>query len=360
MSLTRSLGLAFGALAMASSTGCWHSQYEEKTATPTAMGTPVLVVPTEIKLGERERGDQVTGQVELRNEGTAPLEVGPFYKTCSCGAVEEEANGVFAPVERVTVPPGGSRRLRMKLAVDGHAGQAMRQRLSFATNDPKQPQAAVDFLVERILGTVAVSPERVLFGRVLVGTPLTQTIDVYDPMEFPRSLDKLDVTHSAIQVRRDETPPPEEASKAGRWVMRLVVTVDTSRPQAVSGTIRISVPGQGKFPLEIPVAGDVVAAVTSLPRDVILPRRTSAGMLYQLTVRLSTFAGMIESLEVTSAPPGVKVELPTAISPEAVVAITLDPAAFPTQAPEPERTIRMAVRVDGVVHEVLIPVLHVP
>ncbi len=349
-----------GGLLLALGVACQEATPRHGANGTAPAGSPLLVCPTEVLLGEKTIGDHVDGVFVVANQGEGPLEVQQFRKTCNCGQVEVEEGGTFYPADRVMVPAGQSRRLRMRLAVVGHAGGQSRQRLEFATNDPKQPQVAVEFLVERVLGTVSATPDRWTFGKVLQGTPLSATFEVRDPAEFPRKVDKIEASHPQISVTRSEVAGDLKRSAAGVPILRLEVSVDTTKTGPIDGAVLVRVPDEGRQPLQIVVEGWVVPAVRPLPGELFLPRRTTNGKLYTVEVYLETFAGKIEEITIKSTPAGVTVRLPESLEGAATLTVTLDPDSFATTAAEADRTVRLAARVADVWHELAIPLTHVP
>ncbi|HMP03630.1 MAG TPA: hypothetical protein PKC45_14125, partial [Gemmatales bacterium] len=297
--------------------------------------------------------------VEVGNVGGAPLVIQDFRKTCNCGNIEAEENGAFSAVSEIQVPPGSRRLLRMRFVVDGPPGGAVRQRLGFRSNDPNHPVAEVEFLVERVVAKPTAWPEMVAFDRVLVGTPVTQITEIRDRADLPRAVKGTEATDPAITVERLRPKGDEAETENGRVVMRLAVTIDTSRPREVNGLIRITMPDEGRAPLSIPVSGRVEAPVTCLPPEVFLPRKTAAGPVYAAVVKMRSFAGRIEEVAVQALPPGVSVET-TLLGMEAQLRIALQPGEFPAQGDVSQREVRLQVRVETRVHEVVIPVVQVP
>lgn len=326
-------------------------------------GPPVLVVPDEMSIGTREKGEQVDVVIQVRNQGGEPLELRGFRKSCACGPVEVEENGIFMSAVSAFVPAGGQRRLRMRLAVNGLVGGKDRQRLQFETNDPKRPVAAVDLVVDKVLGTANALPSGIAFERVLVGTVLKREVAIRDPAVTPRRPSVI-VFDGLGTVRIDQqTPTAEEAAERhelGTLVMRLVVTVDTSQAGRVDGFVRVTMEGEGRRQLEVGVAGDVVSAVTCVPADLFLPRPSAQGKIYSAKVRLRPFAGAIDEVKLNTVPPGIAVALPATLTAEPELVVTLDPKTFPAKAGEAERTVRLQVRVQGATHDVSLPVFTLP
>ncbi len=293
--------------------GCGGPASWKSGGTIDATKPPVLVSPKEVRLGERELGEQLQAVAELENHGGQVLELGSFRKTCSCGPIEVEENGVYRPAIAAEVPPGSKRRVRMAMAVAGEVGQQSRQRLEFVTNDPQQPVAAVEFVVDRILAAPSAIPPSIALGRVLLGTKTVQIVEIRDPATIEREIVSIEFTPSGrVSVFREDPTIAEREHRtaAGRLVTRLRLVVDTSVPGTVDATIRVNVAGQGRRGLQIGITGFVEPPITSIPRDVVLPKRGSSGKVYATAVRLQPFTGRIERVEVRSLPAGVAVELP--------------------------------------------------
>jgi hypothetical protein len=349
-----------GLLAAMAAVGC---EGERKSTATVQVGPPVLVVPDEISFGTREKGEQLEIVVQVENHGGEPLELRGFWKSCACGPVEVEENGVFRSAASAVIPAGGYRRLRMRWAVNGLVGGKDRQRLQFQSNDPKRPVTAVDFVVDKVLGTANALPSGIAFDRVLVGAVVKREVAIRDPAVIPRRPAAVVFDGLGTVTIEQQAPTVEEASERhdlGTLVTRLVVTVDTSRAGRVDGMVRVTMEGEGQRQLEIGVAGDVVSAVTCVPGDLVLPRPSAQGKIYSAKVRLRPFAGAIDEVKLDYVPPGIAVVLPITLTAEPELVVTLDPKAFPAKAKEAQRTVRLQVRVQGAMHEVNLPVLTLP
>lgn len=105
-----------------------------------AGGKPRLAVEVEsFDFGEVVNGDVVTRDLEVRNEGTAPLVVEAVTTSCGC---------TRATLDTMTIPAGGRATLHIEYDSGAHGpeetGKITRQ-IFIATNDPQRPEVVVTF-----------------------------------------------------------------------------------------------------------------------------------------------------------------------------------------------------------------------
>jgi hypothetical protein len=124
--LALALCLTFGAA------GAWaaSTQTAAKTAAKTDDARPRLVVPEAVwDAGKVAPGDMIVHDFELRNEGTAPLNVTDVRPACGCTVAEFDA----------TIAPGATGKVHAVLDPSSFKG-AIAKGITVLTDDPAQPR----------------------------------------------------------------------------------------------------------------------------------------------------------------------------------------------------------------------------
>jgi hypothetical protein len=97
---------------------------------------PVLDCPTEIDLGEQERGQVTTARFALANTGDEDLVISDVRATCSCAGLEIDEGGKYSRVGQLRLAPGERREVVVRQAINGQVGDAHKTAIHFATNVP--------------------------------------------------------------------------------------------------------------------------------------------------------------------------------------------------------------------------------
>jgi hypothetical protein len=124
--------------------------------------------------------------------------------------LERRTDDGYRRVESLTLAPGRSVELTVRLSVIGLVGDPMKTAIFFRTNDPQHPEYAISVVVPVITGGVRADPRTVSFGSVPVGEPCEQVVDLYDYAVVPRTVKA--VTASPVELITAELlpagPPP--------------------------------------------------------------------------------------------------------------------------------------------------------
>ncbi len=311
-----------------------------------ALANPVLGAPATVDLGVQENGSVAEARFALTNAGGGVLSLSAFRTDCACNALELEEGGRFVPLDRLSLAGGQSASVRLRKTVRGAAGQPMDSVVRFQTTDPDRPEAAVAIVVARVLAGVTASPPNWVIGSVNQGSVSRREFDLFDSADPPRAVERVE-SSDPNRVRVEFLPAdPAAPPQAGRLPTgRLVVTIDTTRPGPVDGSIRLHVRGGKATPDAIGVTGRVVAPVECSPAALSLPRRASSGTVYAANCLVRATAARRLELRPTEVPEGVRVEVspaPAGGGPIRMVQVSIDP-----QAPPGRRTVRLACETDG-------------
>jgi hypothetical protein len=105
----------------------------------TAPPPRIVVEPSFQDLGERQQ-ELLELTYTVRNEGGSPLEIIMISTSCGCTQAAMETN---------TIPPGGSAELKVTMdpIEDDLYGELLRV-IYVRSNDPENPEVAVEFRVE--------------------------------------------------------------------------------------------------------------------------------------------------------------------------------------------------------------------
>jgi hypothetical protein len=105
---------------------------------------------------------------EIRNEGTADLEIGKIYSSCGCASVE---------LSRNRVPPGEAAELTVRVGARG-AARKLDKELRIDTNDPQHPELVLRFLAD-VRDNYRFDPPVLDFGDLILGERATRTVQVF-------------------------------------------------------------------------------------------------------------------------------------------------------------------------------------
>jgi len=131
--------------------------------------SPKAVVPEpEHNFGSVDLNTEVVHHFQIRNEGTAPLELKLGESTCRCTTGDVPAD---------PIPPGGQAEVIVRFLEERHYGP-FRQHAEILTNDPDNSR--VTLTIRGIVKSrLAVDPERLDFSGMAQGVAATRSMTVY-------------------------------------------------------------------------------------------------------------------------------------------------------------------------------------
>lgn len=238
-------------------------------------GKPVMdVVAKILDFGTVTKGEVIKADFEIRNTGSAPLEITQVRPTCGC---------TVAKHDRV-IAPGAVGKIHAEVDTAAFSGPNSKAVLVF-TNDPENPQ--VNLVVKfDARSFVEIFPKPLLSFNVLQGEPATDKVVVGTADGSPMRITGADNGGGPLTVSFRELPEKERIPelKGPQWEVKVTVpanapegllnqkiTLKTSHPKApevgitVTGSVRPIirvVPGEINF--------GTVQATAPIGRNIVL------------------------------------------------------------------------------------------
>jgi hypothetical protein len=211
-------------------------------------GRLVIDNPTH-DFGAVEQGALVRHVFRFRNAGTEALRAGGVDTPCGCTA---------AVISDGVVPPGGEGTVEVLFDTGGFRGRKTKT-VSFSTNDPTQPAAALT-LTGEVTAEVVVDPPMLYLGRLHPAQDTTGEIRILSTTG--RSIDVA----SAVADNPAFDLAAEPFSEAGSAGWRVVVRVGPGMPRGTfSERVRITTTNPRYADLSVPVFGSVEGDLLVLP-----------------------------------------------------------------------------------------------
>jgi hypothetical protein len=275
--------------------------------------SPVVVCPGELQLGDRELGDVALAAFEIANHGSAELLIDQVRTSCTCSGIEQQRDGRFVRVKSLRISPGEHADLVMRVAVQGTPGTATSTRVTFRTNDPARPSAAIDAVISNVTAGVQSIPTSVVLGTLPVGAEQIQVVHIFDKATQARAVDQVvSANPDRISVRllplKDSSPETTRAD-LGHLIGRIEVIPRCTTEGSLNTDIEVHLTGEPRPPTVIPVTGRVAAPFEVSPSTVVLPRASGSGWVYSGECRCRNTADKPFELAVRSCPDGLSVQV---------------------------------------------------
>jgi len=216
---------------------------------------PKAVAPEPVKdMGAVAKGEKITYDFLIRNEGTAPLEISEVRASCGCTATEFDK----------TIAPGATGKVHVVIDSTTFAG-AIAKGVTVFTNDSDNPQIELT-IKANVQPIINVKPGYARYiivqGEEKEGT-IEQTLWASDgaPMEIV----KVDSPYPFLKVAFREAKPGEQVPEGKGKQWRVQMTLDRTAPVgALAEFVRVTTDHPRQKLVEIPVSGFVrpVIAVT--------------------------------------------------------------------------------------------------
>jgi hypothetical protein len=216
---------------------------------------PKAVAPEPIKDIEGvAKGEKITHDFVIRNEGTAPLEISEVRASCGCTATEFDK----------TIAPGAAGKVHVVIDSTTFAGPIAKSVTVF-TNDIDNPQ--IELTVKtNVQPVITIKPGYARYiivqGEEKQGT-IEQTLWASDGA--PMNILKADSPYPFLKVSFREAKPGEQAPEGKGKQWRVQMTLDRDAPVgALAEFVRVTTDHPQQKLVEIPVSGFVrpVIAVT--------------------------------------------------------------------------------------------------
>jgi len=237
------------------------------------------------------KGEPISHVFEIRNEGSAPLELTNVRPSCGCTVVNYDK----------TIAPGKVGLVRSKIDTANFTGPISKS-IAVMTNDPENPKILL-VVKATIKPYIGVEPgfARFIYVQGEAVRPITQTIWSEDGSDFKVVHAKAPFDFLTTKVR-EAKPEERKADKPGKqW--RVELHLD---PKAQVGPlskyldVRVDHPKQQV--VKIPVSGFV------RPRQFVTPQKVDLGELqgttlpYRLSLAFTNF--ITDAIEVTEVDTG--------------------------------------------------------
>ncbi len=203
------------------------------------------------------KGEKLKAIFEVKNTGTAPLEITSVRPTCGC---------TVANFDKL-VQPGGTGKIEAEVDTTAFSGPIAKSVLVFS-NDPASPQVNLVIKAE-VRSFVEVLPRNLIRLNVLQGEPATEKVvlSAADAGEF--KVTEVDTAGGPYEVKFRELPEKERVPerKGSQW--EVAVTVPASAPEGLLNhklTVKTTSPKAPEVALQI--SGVVRPIVQVIPGEI--------------------------------------------------------------------------------------------
>jgi hypothetical protein len=204
-----------------------------------ALAAPQLVAEgLSYDFGEIFRGEKVTYSFRFRNAGDEILQISNVRSSCGCTA---------AMLSSSRIAPGDTGELQATFDSTQFSG-AVTKTISLDSNDPQQPELNFS-LYGQIKTELALTPERVRWGKVAAETPQTSVITVANQGQTDVTLQKPRSTSPDLSIELDSYQLP-----AGGQVQLTVTGTLPAGKTRIGGYIIIPTDHPRATQLRLPVS----------------------------------------------------------------------------------------------------------
>jgi hypothetical protein len=280
----------------------------------------VVAIPEKaFEFGSVSEGAVVEHDFEIRNEGSADLQIERIAPSCGCTAAT-----VTAPL----VGPGKSEKIRVKFDTAGFSGNKFKQ-IHVFTSD-KDHSDIVFTLRGTIISEIKVEPTVLDFGDVAKSSSVGAR-----RKEFTVSLEQDSDLRIARASSSSQSVQVTEVSRRNRSVSYQVDLLPTMRRGDLRERVVVRFVGDKKPALNIPVVARVVGDVTLSPAVVSFGVISGEQAAEKRIQWRTTALNPIRITKVRSSHSAISAEL-VEIQPgrQGVLVVRVDPGRFVTQLKE--------------------------
>jgi hypothetical protein len=323
----RGIGLLFAGWSLALA-GCQISDAANNSLSP-LVGPPRLVVPrAPLDLGQGVPGEELSGEVLLKNGGGEVLRIEKLESGCGCAILN---------ISEKEIAPGAQARLQVAVRIK-EEGQHLQFPVHIHSNDPATPETIYTVRADAAAPLVRSYPAQVEFGEVPVGTTPAKRVTLLKPDGMPWPVSEPVTALSAHGLAQAD--PGCSAGDAGAEALTLDIRL---RPDLSPGsfTDTISVQPAGSAPrLQIPVHGIIVLRFVVSPSalyfgDVERPaeKGSDRAVPKRYVLLRRTDGKALNRVVRSTGPPGIKLaeeqSRDTTVARDRVrLLVTLDPSAL--------------------------------
>lgn len=234
-------------------------------------GSPSLSCPVELQFGEVEAGKQVTARFKLGNRGRLPLHIEEVQTSCACTGLELDS-AKARRLASITLNPNEELAVRARVTVAGRAGYEARHSIRIRSDDPKDPDHAIQVVVSRVLAGVTCQPDMLAFGQLDLGKSRAANIDVFDGGISGRIVERVE-TSRPNQLTATYIPSSGQTRTMNGMNMLGKIAVEAVARESgpIDGCVRIFLAGEHVAPDEVWVYGTVVPPIQVVPNPLVLP-----------------------------------------------------------------------------------------
>lgn len=265
-----------------------------------ADGAPRATVPSPIlDLGDVVRGETIQADFEIRNEGTAPLEITEVRPACGCTVADYDDE----------IPPGGTGRIHAEVETDAIVGPNSKG-ITVFTNDPSNPRIQLT-IKSNVKPFLYVTPGYARFTNFVqseAAQTLSQTLWADDFENLQVTGVETGNPHVTVAYREAREGEREPQGVGRQWRIDITLAEDAP-PGPLADKVLITTNHPKQKTTDIPVSGFVRPMVAVTPPRVDFGE-IPAGSDQQWGVLVRNFGERpLELGTVESEIPGVSVEV---------------------------------------------------
>ncbi len=282
--LTPILLILFAAAAFTATVVAVEGDDSQPKAIPTEPIKDFEIVP---------KGEIITYDFEIKNQGTAPLEITEVRPACGCTIVDYDK----------VIQPGETGKIRTSVKTDNFTG-AISKSIAVFTNDPENPKLQL-VVKANIKPYIAMVPGYARYNYVQGEdvSPIYQNLWAADGVDVNVVSVKPPYSHLKVNFREATEEEKDPKGKGKQW--RFEFILDPNSPiGALRDYVEIRVDHPRQKVLKIPVSGFVRPRQFITPPDVDFGKLEEAGLPLQRTLHFTNFIN--DSIELTKIETGIQ------------------------------------------------------
>lgn len=285
----------------------------------------VAIEPRVLELGTHEEGAVATEKFVVTNRTSRPVRITDIRPDCGCLMVT--VDGSNEVVRDYVLPAGGSVAFRAGLNTSGYLGD-IRRHVRFRT-DAAGVESVVLPMTVRVEGGVRTHPSLLHFGVLNTGDLSSRKVVVSDAgRKKPLKIGRVASKKGAVQIVGVRTLTPRKDQIGSRQEIETRLTAQ--EPGPVEDLLLIYEEGDDAEPIaRVPLHALVEPEYVLAPSQLVLPRQSGNGPLYEAEVLCRNTRGRPFELAMQGLPDGISVQArPVESGGVHRVRVSLDPSRF--------------------------------
>lgn len=322
-----------------------------------------LRYPDKVLLPPQRFGSEAVARVCVDNAGSVPVEITGFAASCACIDLRDAATGPITRSDRIAIAPGARAELLLTVRALGQGGHRLTSSFSFSTTDAECPTVTIPVVIEKVIREAYSNPERVVFGTYRCGEIPSAAVSIHsDTIKTVRSISaRCEDPSVRVAVVGDAQSGPRPANPSAgdlSTVASVRIEVDGSSARTIDTAVVVDIlDAERAHTFSIPVTCAIVPAVEVMPQQLALPRRGSAGPIYEGAAVVHSSRGEFDSLIPAAPPAGIELEVQISKgSPSAVIHVKHAERRVAGRGPR-RLSLEFTVRSGGVSDRIVLPVL---